>query len=277
MRLGLADDRRITMIFRQVPKGALPTVGRGTFACRVVIVHCSATRATNPPLLSVPHRRAAVADNFCLLVAMDSAAAHASPSSHSLRQHSHFSSPSTNRIATSASTSSATPSSHTVNGEDAIVSIPITIDDALGVHAEAPDPMRAALEAILAERNSLSAQNSQLWNHLKRQRANYASAVKDVVRLRSERDALRAKVNGSDNTEGPSQINGRKLRTTVSSAAMSTNEIGSGRERVDLSKPGSSRSPQNPRASMTRHQSDDTPGSHVDFEHGSLLFNTSRF
>ncbi|KLO17933.1 RhoGAP-domain-containing protein [Schizopora paradoxa] len=192
---------------------------------------------------------------------MDSAAAHASPSSHSLRQHSHFSSPSTNKIATSASTSSATPS-HTANGEDAIVSIPITLDDALNAHADASDPMRATLEAILAERNSLSAQNSQLWNHLKRQRANYASAVKDVVRLRSERDALRAKVNGQDNNEGPSQMNGRKLRQTMSSAAMSsTNETGSVKDRSDLSRSGASKSPQNPRASMTRHQSDDTPAS----------------
>ncbi len=198
---------------------------------------------------------------------MDSAAAHDSPSSHSLRQHFHFSSPSANKIAPSASTSSATPSSHTLNGEDAIVSIPITVDDALNAHADSPDPMRAALEAILAERNSLSAQNSQLWNHLKRQRANYASAVKDVVRLRSERDVLRGKLNGLDNVEGPSPVNGRKLRTTVSSVAMSsTNGTGSGKETQDHGRTGSSKSSSNPRASMTRHQSDDTPGSCLIFQ-----------
>lgn len=193
---------------------------------------------------------------------MDGHLAHSSPSSHSLRQHVHLNSPSNGRLAASVS-SSSTPSSHAMNGEDPIISTPVTIDSLLAAHADSSDPTRASLEAVLAERNGLSAQNSQLWNHLKRQRANYASAVKDVMRLRSERDALKAKLGGGEGADTSQPSSARKLRQSASTAAMSSsNGFFPPRAETPPTIPGASASSSNPRARMTRHQSDDPPRKH---------------
>ena len=110
----------------------------------------------------------------------------ASPSATSSRSHS-SSSPSTSRLAHSSSVTG-------LNGEDSIMSSAMTIEQVLAAHASAPDPLRAALESVLHERNSLSAQNSQLWNHLKKQRSNYQMAASDVKRIRAERDNLRSRL-----------------------------------------------------------------------------------
>ena len=84
----------------------------------------------------------------------------------------------------------------------------ISIEQALVNHANArnaspavnlssvmkPTPTRAALPIILAERNHLSSQNSELWNHVRKQRHRYSLASNDVKRLRTERVQLRAKL-----------------------------------------------------------------------------------
>ena len=89
-----------------------------------------------------------------------------------------------------SSSAAFTTSSSIAGGDDAIMG------QALASHADLSSPTRAALETILAERNNLSSQNSQLWNHLRKQRHSYslASASNDVKRSRAERDQLRARL-----------------------------------------------------------------------------------
>jgi len=60
--------------------------------------------------------------------------------------------------------------------------------------AGAGGDMGAALDAVLAERNMLSSQNAQLWKLIEKQRASYANAVKDLERIRGERDKALTKL-----------------------------------------------------------------------------------
>ena len=69
-----------------------------------------------------------------------------------------------------SSSAAFTTSSSIAGGDDAIMSSSISIEQALANHVNSSNPTRAALETILAERNNLSSQNSQLWNHLREQR-----------------------------------------------------------------------------------------------------------
>ena len=55
------------------------------------------------------------------------------------------------------------------------------------------DPM-VALETLLTERNNLHQQNAQLWKLMEKSRAGYANSLKDLDRIRSERDKALAKL-----------------------------------------------------------------------------------
>lgn len=63
----------------------------------------------------------------------------------------------------------------------------------LASHLHATNPTEAALEALLADRNTLSQQNAQLWKFLEKQKTSYASLARDVERIRGERDIYKAK------------------------------------------------------------------------------------
>jgi RalA-binding protein 1 len=52
----------------------------------------------------------------------------------------------------------------------------------------------AALEAILQERNTLASQNAQLWKLIEKQRSGYNQILKELERVRGERDAYRTKL-----------------------------------------------------------------------------------
>ncbi|PFH46114.1 hypothetical protein AMATHDRAFT_183891 [Amanita thiersii Skay4041] len=67
-------------------------------------------------------------------------------------------------------------------------------DILLKIHSAAPDPKLAALEQAISERNSLSSQNTQLWKLIEKQRAGYNQLLKELERIRAERDAYRAKL-----------------------------------------------------------------------------------
>lgn len=54
------------------------------------------------------------------------------------------------------------------------------------------DPL-VALETILADRNNLSAQNSQLWKIIEKQRGMYNSLHKELDRVKAERDRLQTR------------------------------------------------------------------------------------
>ena len=104
------------------------------------------------------------------------------------------------QVATSAasSTSLALPSSVPKDRQ-------LTSASLLKLHANNPDPKTAALDHAINERNTLSAQNAQLWKLIEKQRAGYNQILKELERVRGERDGAKAKLalSGS-NTSGSS-------------------------------------------------------------------------
>jgi RalA-binding protein 1 len=76
---------------------------------------------------------------------------------------------------------------------------PLAADALLRAHSAAQDPKLAALEQAISERNSLSAQNSQLWKLIEKQRAGYNQLIKELERIRAERDAYKVKLGINNN------------------------------------------------------------------------------
>ncbi|KAF7317921.1 hypothetical protein MKEN_00880200 [Mycena kentingensis (nom. inval.)] len=97
------------------------------------------------------------------------------------------SSPAHSRTLTSSSASSFPPTN---------TSAPATItpDSLLTAHASDQDPKLAALEHAVSERNTLSSQNAQLWKLIEKQRSGYNQILKELERVRSERDGYKAKL-----------------------------------------------------------------------------------
>ncbi|KAG8967418.1 hypothetical protein FRC03_010034 [Tulasnella sp. 419] len=86
----------------------------------------------------------------------------------------------------------------TTAGNSTRISHPVlTIDQAL---SQANGNVKAALEAVLAERNILSGQNAQLWKLIEKQRTQTSSVMKELERIRSERDKALAKIDTSGDT-----------------------------------------------------------------------------
>ncbi|KAF8623929.1 hypothetical protein AX17_007257 [Amanita inopinata Kibby_2008] len=75
-----------------------------------------------------------------------------------------------------------------------VSSRPLTPETLLKTHSAASDPKLAALEQAINERNSLSAQNIQLWKLIEKQRTGYSQILKELERIRAERDAYKAKL-----------------------------------------------------------------------------------
>ncbi|THH32396.1 hypothetical protein EUX98_g1815 [Antrodiella citrinella] len=69
---------------------------------------------------------------------------------------------------------------------------PISADVFLSQHASSPNPPMAALEAVAADRNTLAAQNAQLWKLIEKQRTGYSQLMKEIERVRGERDVFRS-------------------------------------------------------------------------------------
>ncbi|KAH9946516.1 hypothetical protein B0H21DRAFT_402463 [Amylocystis lapponica] len=79
---------------------------------------------------------------------------------------------------------------------------PITADALLSANSAAPNPPLAALDAAVSDRNSLATQNAQLWKLIEKQRAGYSQLVKEVERVRGERDTYRVKLQSlGENTD----------------------------------------------------------------------------
>ena len=143
------------------------------------------------------------------------------------------------------------------------MSTSISIEQALANHANSSNPTRAALETILAERNNLSSQNSQLWNHLRKQRHNYSLASNDVEGLRIERDQLRAKLETL--TKGKEASDDKNL--DASTSASSGSGCSSDETNRDASNDDVSITPNEPsssaRAQPTHQHSEGTSGMHI--------------
>ena len=75
-----------------------------------------------------------------------------------------------------------------------VVNAPLTLDIVLSRYTSTPNPPMAALEQVISERNILSSQNSQLWELLEKQRSGYSQILKELERVRSERDTFKARL-----------------------------------------------------------------------------------
>ncbi|THH19439.1 hypothetical protein EW146_g1736 [Bondarzewia mesenterica] len=126
---------------------------------------------------------------------------------------------------------------------------PVSIESLLAAHANSSNPAIAALTQILAERNTLSSQNAQLWKHIEKHRAAYSHVNKDLERVRAERDAYRAKL----------QALGENVDVVLKSSrdrekALRASSSASGLRSSEKSTP---QTLSQPRADPVRHQSDD--------------------
>ncbi|KAG2011475.1 signal transducer [Coprinopsis cinerea AmutBmut pab1-1] len=99
--------------------------------------------------------------------------------------------------ASSTSTSSSSTHLQTTSTSATSLAAPaaiVTVESLLKHHASSSDPKSAALETVVAERNSLSAQNAQLWKLIEKQRAGYSQILKELDRIRGERDGYKSKL-----------------------------------------------------------------------------------
>ncbi|KDQ61611.1 hypothetical protein JAAARDRAFT_31077 [Jaapia argillacea MUCL 33604] len=133
---------------------------------------------------------------------------------------------------------------------------PITLEAALAAHAAAPSPSMAALEQMVSERNVLSSQNTQLWKLIEKQRSGYNQVLKELERVRMERDTFKSRLQTlGENPEVLLRREKEKERALKSSH--SNTGLNVERSRVDSTA-------EQHRPLMHRHQSDDvaTPRAH---------------
>ncbi|KAH9852090.1 hypothetical protein C2E23DRAFT_885964 [Lenzites betulinus] len=139
---------------------------------------------------------------------------------------------------------------------------PLTLDGLLAVHAGAPNPALAALDAAVNDRNSLSAQNTQLWKLIEKQRSGYNHIMKELERMRGERDLYRGRLHAAgENTDALLRAHRAKekegkegsLRSTSSTSQLKSSDSGAG------ASASSSRGQMlDPRTHMSRANSDET-------------------
>ncbi|KAG8882576.1 hypothetical protein FRB97_008085 [Tulasnella sp. 331] len=130
----------------------------------------------------------------------------------------------------------------------------LTLDAAL---AQANGDPRAALDAAITERNVLSSQNAQLWKLVEKQRVGYAGVMKELDRVRAERDKAVNKLDGTDGVAGRSSS--AKLRPSPSAPATSSYSSGQLRSYSVEESSNSGTSLARPRL-PTRQQSDQIHG-----------------
>ncbi|KAF7356794.1 hypothetical protein MVEN_01014700 [Mycena venus] len=112
----------------------------------------------------------------------------ASTSSPAFPQNSHLH----QRTLTSSSASSASFPANV--SSPAAPAAALTLDALLNAHAGTQDPKLAALDQAVAERNVLSSQNAQLWKLIEKQRTGYNQILKELERVRGERDGYKSKL-----------------------------------------------------------------------------------
>ncbi|GLB43450.1 putative GTPase-activator protein for Rho-like GTPases [Lyophyllum shimeji] len=130
---------------------------------------------------------------------------------------------------------------------------PVTSASLLKAHAAAEDPKLAALEQAVNDRNTLSSQNAQLWKLIEKQRAGYNQILKELERVRGERDAYKAKLNGSGGGGSGREDPRHRGSDADRNAKRSFSENVSGIPEQNGSSAGA------PRQAMSRHYSDDQP------------------
>ncbi|KAK7435955.1 Rho GTPase activating protein [Stygiomarasmius scandens] len=99
---------------------------------------------------------------------------------------------------------------------------PLSLDSLLFSHSTAPDPKLAALEQALSERNVLSSQNSQLWKLVEKQRAGYNQIMKELERVRNERDTYKARLAAAADAGQGISASDRRVASRQASGASSS-------------------------------------------------------
>jgi RalA-binding protein 1 len=102
--------------------------------------------------------------------------------------------PTSNRPPAPTSTTSSRPPLYASQANTNTPSAPLSVDGILQQFSSSGSPYHSALEYVVAERNNLVAQNSQLWKLMEKQRSAYSQALKELERIRGERDAYRTRV-----------------------------------------------------------------------------------
>ncbi|KAI0641875.1 hypothetical protein C8Q79DRAFT_259537 [Trametes meyenii] len=175
------------------------------------------------------------------------------------------SSPATLRSAASFSSPQPSQQPNPASGlgsNPAVPNQPLAVDGLLAVHAGAPNPPLAALEAAVAERNSLSAQNTQLWKLIEKQRSGYNHIMKELERMRGERDLYRGRCQQlGENTDALLRAHrAREKAEGKDSALRSASSHSQLRPSESAAGAGSSRGGMlDPRAHLARTSSDESP------------------
>ncbi|KAH7890731.1 hypothetical protein F5I97DRAFT_1974384 [Phlebopus sp. FC_14] len=161
--------------------------------------------------------------------------------------------PSRERHSSSQSTSSpmsmrppASSSTTSLSASTNPTTQPITLEALLAQHATAPNPTLAALDQALSERNVFSTQNTQLWKLIEKQRTGYSQVLKELERIRTERDAYKGRLQAaglSVELAKKDKEKAKALRTSASNTAISTASLNGS---SDL------------RSTMKRHQSENS-------------------
>jgi len=151
----------------------------------------------------------------------------------SSRHSSSSSSPMSIRPQTSSSTSSIPTSASTTSLSNPTTG-PITLEALLAQHAGAPNPSRAALDQALSERNVFSSQNTQLWKLIEKQRSGYSQVLKELERVRAERDAYKGRLMAAGlstelgKKEKPKILRPSTSITTISSSVHDSGDLRAG-------------------------------------------------
>jgi len=130
----------------------------------------------------------------------------------------------------------------------------LTLAGVLSSYTSTPNPPMAALEQVISERNVLSSQNSQLWKLVEKQRSGYSQILKELERVRSERDTFKARLTSLG--ENPDHILKKQKgsKGSHSGNTLKPSLSHSGLRSEDQLKV----TPEHPRQPMARHQSEDS-------------------
>ena len=131
----------------------------------------------------------------------------------------------------------------------------LTLAGVLSSYTSTPNPPMAALDQVISERNVLSSQNSQLWKLVEKQRSGYSQILKELERVRSERDTFRARLTALGET--PDHIL-KKQKTNKGSNTGNTLKPSSSHSGLRSDDQPKVTTPEDPRQAMARHQSEDS-------------------
>jgi len=131
----------------------------------------------------------------------------------------------------------------------------LTLAGVLSSYTSTPNPPVAALEQVISERNVLSSQNSQLWKLVEKQRSGYSQILKELERVRSERDTFKARLTSLG--ENPDQIL-KKQKASKGGQSGNTLKPSSSHSGLRSDDQPKAATPEDPRQTVARHQSEDS-------------------